>query len=56
MQVTYVRLFYRRYNIPDIFQQKMNDLFHEFEFIRMYIDEVLILKKKTGQIMYIIYN
>ena len=31
------------YNYPDIFQQKMNDLFHGFEFIRMYIDENLIL-------------
>ena len=32
-------------NIPDIFQQTMNNLFHWFEFIRAYIDEVLILTK-----------
>ena len=30
-------------NYPDIFQQKMNGLFHGFEFICMYIDELLIL-------------
>ena len=27
-------------NSPDIFQQKMNDLFQVFEFIRSYIDEI----------------
>ena len=32
-------------NSPDIFQQKMNDLFHGFEFIRAYIDNLLILTK-----------
>ena len=32
-------------NSPDIFQHKMNDLFHGFEFIRAYIDELLILTK-----------
>ena len=32
-------------NSPDIFQQKMKDLFHEFEFIRAYMDELLILTK-----------
>ena len=32
-------------NSPDIFQQKMNDLFHGFEFIRAYIDAILILTK-----------
>ena len=30
---------------PENFQQKMNDLFHGFEFISAYIDELLILKK-----------
>ena len=30
---------------PDIFQQKINDLFHGFEFIRAYIDDLLILTK-----------
>ena len=32
-------------NSPDIFQQKMNDLFHGFECIREYIDDLLILTK-----------
>ena len=32
-------------NSPDILQQKMNDLFHGFEFIRVYIDDLLILTK-----------
>ena len=30
---------------PDIFQQKMNYLFHGFEFICAYIDDLLILTK-----------
>ena len=33
-------------NFPDIFQQKMNDLFHVFEFIRSYIDDLFILTKR----------
>ena len=32
-------------NSSDIFQQKMNDLFHRFEFICAYIDKLLILTK-----------
>ena len=32
-------------NFPDIFQQKMNDLFHGCLFICAYIDELLILSK-----------
>ena len=32
-------------NSPDIFQQKMNGLFHIFEFICSCIDELLVLKK-----------
>ena len=32
-------------NFPDIFQQKMNELFDEFEFICTYIDGLLILTK-----------
>ena len=32
-------------NSRDIFQQKMNDLFQGFEFIRTYIDNILITKK-----------
>ena len=32
-------------NSPDILQQKINDLFHIFEFSRAYMDELLTLKK-----------
>ena len=32
-------------NSPDIFQQKMNYLFHGFEFTRAYIDVILVLTK-----------
>ena len=32
-------------NSPDIFQQKMDDLFHGFESIRAYIDDILILSR-----------
>ena len=32
-------------NSPETFQQKMNDLFHGFEFIRAYIDDLFILTK-----------
>ena len=32
-------------NLPNILQQKMNDICHEFEFIRAYIDELLVLTK-----------
>ena len=32
-------------NSPDVFQQKMNDLFHGFEFISAYIEDLLILTK-----------
>ena len=33
-------------NLSDIFQQKMNDLFHGFEFICAYIYDLLILTKR----------
>ena len=39
-------------NSPDILQQIMNDLFHGFEFIRAYIDDLLVFTKYTGHIMY----
>ena len=32
-------------NLPDIFQQKVNDLFHRFYFIRAYIYNLFILTK-----------
>ena len=41
----YKRLPMRVANSPDIFQQKMNDLFHGFEFICAYIYAILILTK-----------
>ena len=31
---------------PKILQQKMNSLFHRFEFIHVYIDDLLILTKE----------
>ena len=39
-------------NSPDIFQQKMNDLFRGFEVICAYIDKMLILTKEdwTGHV------
>ena len=32
-------------NSPDIFQEKMNEMFCGFEFIQAYIDELLIITK-----------
>ena len=42
-QYCYKRLPMGVANSIDIFQQKMDDLFHGFEFIRAYIDELLVL-------------
>ena len=44
------KYFYKRLpmgvdNFQDISEQNMNDLFHGFDFIRAYIDELLILPK-----------
>ena len=33
-------------NSPEIFQHKMNDLFHGLNFIRAYIEDLLILTKE----------
>ena len=41
----YKRLPMRVANLPDIFPQKTNDLFHGLEFIRAYIDDIFILTK-----------
>ena len=41
----YKRLLIGFANSTDTFQQKINDLFRGFEFIRVYIDDVLILTK-----------
>ena len=32
-------------NSPDVFHEKINDLFQEFKFIHAYIDNILILSK-----------
>ena len=48
----YKRLPMRIDDSPDIFQHKMNDIFHGFEFICAYMDDILILKNETGKIMY----
>ena len=32
-------------NFPNIFQEKMNEMFHGMEFIIAYIDEILIITK-----------
>ena len=44
-KICYKRLRMGVANYPDIFQHKMNDLFHGFEFICAYIDNLFILKK-----------
>ena len=33
------------YNSPEMFQDKMNEMFRRIEFIREYIDELLIITK-----------
>ena len=33
------------WNSPDIFQENMNEMFRGFEFIRAYIDDLLIITK-----------
>ena len=43
-------------NSPEIFQQKMNDLFCGFEFILAYMDDLLIFKRGNEQIMYRSWN
>lgn len=34
-------------NSPDIFQEKMNELMHDLEFVRFYIDDILIVTSGT---------
>jgi len=36
-------------NSPDIFQEKMNELLHDLEFVRAYIDDLLIVTNETFQ-------
>ena len=45
MQVLPMRLS----NSPDIFQEKMNELLHDLEFVRAYIDDLLIVTNETFQ-------
>ena len=41
----YLRLPMGLCNAPDIFQEKMGDLFHDLEFVRAYIDDLLVISK-----------
>ena len=34
-------------NSPDIFQEKMNELFADLDYVRTYIDDLLILSSKS---------
>ena len=34
-------------NSPDIFQDKMNELFHDLEYVRAYIDDLLIISNSN---------
>ena len=36
-------------NSPDIFQEKMNELFHDLEYVRAYIDDLLIISNSSFQ-------
>jgi hypothetical protein len=36
-------------NSPDIFQEKLNELFNELEYVRSYIDDILVLLSKEGE-------
>ena len=46
LKYSYKRLPMGVSNSRDIFQQKMNDLFHGFEFIHAYIDDLLVLTNR----------
>ena len=35
------------YNSPDIFQEKMNALFNGQEYVRTYIDDLLLISNKS---------
>ena len=41
----YCKLTMGLYNSPDIFQEKMNKLFAGFNYVRVYIDDLLIVTK-----------
>ena len=43
----YLRLPMGLCNSPDIFQEKMNELMHDLEFARAYLDDLLIISKGT---------
>ena len=36
-------------NSPDIFQEKRNELFEGLDFVRAYIDDLLIITTKNGE-------
>ena len=37
------------FDSPDIFQEKMNGLFYGLDYVRMYIDDILIISSKSLQ-------
>ena len=45
----YLRLPMGLCNSPDIFQEKVNELFNELEYVRAYIDDILVLLSKEGE-------
>ena len=45
----YVKLPMGLYNSPDIFQEKMNELFADLEVVKAYIDDLLIITKGSWQ-------
>src|SRR5210317_1750829 len=45
----YTRLPMGLCNSPDIFQEKVNELFWELEYVRAYIDDILVLLSKKGE-------
>ena len=36
-------------NSPDIFQEKMNELFYGLDYVRTYIDDLLLISKKSSE-------
>ena len=43
----YQKLSIGLYSCPDIFQEKMNEMFNGPDYIRTYIDDLLIISKKS---------
>ena len=45
----YQKLPMRLCNSPDILQEKMNELLNDLEYIRVYIDDLLIIRNSSFQ-------